>query len=186
MAGLYFTSQSYQSRLIEIFDNFAFDDVINHGDARLDTKTHVLLIMASTIRSQAPTECQMFINAALNVGVTSIEIKEVLYQSVPYVGISKVIDFIHTTNDIFLQKGISLPLESQATTNRETGHKDGLEKQKEIFGNRVDDMYKSSPKDLLHIQEYLSANCFGDFITRNRLAVKKREMPTLEMTGKCS
>jgi len=54
-----------------------------------------------------------------------------------------------------------------------------LAKQKEIVGNRIDDMYKSSPKDLLHIQEYLSANCFGDYITRSGLDVKTREMVTL-------
>ena len=82
--------------LIEVFDNFAFDEVINHD--KMDTKTRVLLIMASTIGSQALTEYKMFVNAALNVGIAPIQIKEVLYQSVPYVGIAKVIDFIDATN----------------------------------------------------------------------------------------
>jgi 4-carboxymuconolactone decarboxylase len=139
----------------------------------------VLLIMASTIGSQALTEYKMFVNAALNVGVTPIEIKEVLYQSAPYVGISKVIDFINVTNEIFTERNILLPLESQSTTTPETRMEKGLAKQKEIIGNRVDDMYKNSPKDLLHIQEYLSANCFGDYITRDGLDLKMREMVTL-------
>lgn len=38
---------------------------------------------------------------------------------------------------------------------------------------------KNSPKDLLHIQEFLSANCFGDYVTRNGLDAKTREMVTL-------
>lgn len=163
--------------LIHVFDNFAFDEVIHH-DA-MDTKTRVLLIMASTIGSQALTEYKMFVNAALNVGVTPIEIKEVLYQSVPYVGISKVVDFIYASNEIFTERNISLPLESQSTTTPETRMEKGLEKQKEIIGNRIDEMYKNAPKDLLHIQEYLSANCFGDYITRNGLDIKTREMVTL-------
>lgn len=163
--------------LIEIFDNFAFDKVISHDT--MDVKTRTLLIMASTIGSQALTEYKMFVNAALNVGVSPIEIKEVLYQSVPYVGISKVIDFIHVTNEIFTERNIALPLEIQATTNPDNRMEKGLAKQKEIVGNRIDDMYKNSPKDLLHIQQYLSANCFGDYITRNGLDIKMREMVTL-------
>ncbi len=163
--------------LIEVFDNFAFDDVIKHGD--MVTKTRVLMIMASTIGSQALTEYKMFVNAALNIGITPIEIKEVLYQSVPYVGVSKVIDFIYVTNEIFTARNIMLPLESQSTSTPETRMEKGLAKQKEIFGNHIDDMYKNSPKDLLHIQQYLSENCFGDYITRNGLDIKIREMVTL-------
>lgn len=163
--------------LIEVFDNFAFDEVISHDT--MDVKTRTLLIMASTIGSQALTEYKMFVNGALNVGISPFEIKEVLYQSVPYVGISKVIDFIHATNDIFNERNIAMPLERQSTTNPDNRMEKGLAKQKEIVGNRIDEMYKNSPKDLLHIQHYLSANCFGDYITRNGLDIKMREMVTL-------
>lgn len=163
--------------LIQVFDNFAFDEVINHDT--METKTRVLLIMASTIGSQALTEYKMFVNAALNVGVTPIEIKEILYQSVPYVGISKVMDFINATNEIFIEHNISLPLDSQSTTTPETRMEKGLGKQKEIFGDIIDTMYKNSTEDLLHIQEYLSANCFGDYYTRDGLNIKMREMVTL-------
>jgi 4-carboxymuconolactone decarboxylase len=163
--------------LIEVFDNFAFDEVISHDT--MDVKLRVLLIMASTIGSQSLTEYGMFVNAALNVGVTPIEIKEVLYQAVPYVGIAKVIDFIHTTNEIFKERNITLPLESQSTTTSETRFEKGYTKQTEIVGDRIESMYKNSPEDLLHIQRYLSANCFGDYITRNGLDIKTREMVTL-------
>ena len=59
--------------LIEVFDNFAFDEVIGHDN--LDTKTLVMMILASKIGSQAVTEYKMFVNAAINVGITPIEIK---------------------------------------------------------------------------------------------------------------
>jgi len=68
-----------------------------------------MMILGSTIASQALTEYKMFVNAALNIGVTPVEIKEVLYQSVPYVGIAKVIDFIYSTNEILTERGIELP-----------------------------------------------------------------------------
>ena len=163
--------------LIEVFDNFAFDEVIAHDT--MDVKTRVLMIMASTIGSQALTEFKMMANAALNVGVTPVEVKEIVYQAVPYVGIAKVIDFLYATNEIFKERGITLPLESQSTTTPGTRLEKGLAKQKEIFGDMIDNLYESSPKDLVHIQHYLSANCFGDYVTRNGLDVKTREMVTL-------
>ncbi|WBV53872.1 (R)-mandelonitrile lyase [Chryseobacterium gambrini] len=163
--------------LIEVFDNFAFDEVISHD--KMDVKLRTLLIMASNIASQSLTEYKMFTNAALNVGVTPVEIKEVLYQAVPYVGIAKVIDFIYATNEIFKERNIALPLESQATTTPETRFEKGYAKQKEVVGDKIEGMYKNSPKDLLHIQRYLSANCFGDYITRNGLNIQTREMVTL-------
>jgi len=165
--------------LIEVFDNWAFDEVISYGN--LNTKTRVMMILGSTIASQGLTEYKMFVNAALNIGVTPVEIKEILYQSVPYVGIAKVIDFINPTNEIFTERGIKLPLEKQSTTTPETRHEKGLALQKAIFGDLIDTMYKTSPKNQLHIQQHLSANCFGDYLTRTGLDVRTRELLTYSM-----
>jgi len=177
--GLQSTLQLTDPELIEVFDNFAFDEVISCGD--LETRTRVMIILASTIASQALSEYKVMLGAALNVAVTPIEIKEILYQSVPYVGIAKVLDFIHATNEILQSKEIELPLEGQSTTTPETRHEKGLEVQKEIFGEMIDKMYKESPESQLHIQKYLSANCFGDYYTRKGLDIKTRELLTLSM-----
>lgn len=171
--------QETDPELIEIFDNFAFDEIIRYGN--IDTKTRVMMILASTIASQALMEFKMFVNAALNVGVTPIEIKEILYQSVPYAGIAKVVDFIHAANEIFDERGVKLPLERQSTTTPETRFEKGLAVQKSIFGEMIDKMYKDSPEDQIHIQKYLSSNCFGDYYTRKGLDIKTRELLTLAM-----
>jgi len=165
--------------LIEVFDNFAFDEVLCCGT--LDTRTRVMMIVASAIASQALSEYKVMLDAALNVGVTPIEIKEIVYQSVPYVGIAKVLDFIHAANEVLLSRGIKLPLEGQSTTTPETRYEKGLELQKEIFGEVIDKMYKESPTNQLHIQKYLSANCFGDYLTRTGLDIKTRELLTFSM-----
>jgi len=119
--------------LIEVFDNWAFDEVISVSN--LETKTRVMIILASNIASQALTEYKMFVNAALNVGVTPVEVKEILYQSVPYVGIAKVIDFIYATNEIFKERNIALPLEGQSTTTKENRLEKGLALQKINYMN---------------------------------------------------
>ncbi|MEH2036544.1 carboxymuconolactone decarboxylase family protein [Nostoc sp.] len=165
--------------LIEVFDNFAFDEVI--AESKLDTKTRVMLILASIIGSQAVSEYRVMVGAALNVGVTPIEIKEILYQSVPYVGMAKAFDFVHATNEVLSNRGIQLPLERQSTTSPETRYDKGLAIQKAVFGETIDQMYERSPKDQLHIQRFLSANCFGDYYTRNGVDIKVREMITLSI-----
>ena len=118
---------------------------------------------------------------ALNVGVTPIEVKEIVYQSVPYVGMAKAFDFIHATNEILESRGIKLPLESQSTTSPETRFEKGLAVQKEIFGDIIDKMYEAAPANQVHIQKYLSANCFGDYYTRKGLDIKTRELLTFSV-----
>jgi len=171
--------QETDPELIGLFDNWAFDEVIRQS--KLETKTRVMMILASTIASQTLSEYQVMLGAALNVGVTPIEIKEILYQSVPYVGMAKVFDFLHATNDVFQKKGITLPLEGQSTTTPETRHEKGLVLQKAIFGAMIERMYEQSPKNQLHIQEFLSSNCFGDYYTRRGLDIKTRELLTFAM-----
>jgi alkylhydroperoxidase/carboxymuconolactone decarboxylase family protein YurZ len=50
-----------------------------------------------------------------------------------------------------------------------------------VFGKIIDDMYAQSPDNQIHIQKYLSANCFGDYYTRKGLDIKMRELLTFSM-----
>ncbi len=56
--------------LIEIFDNFAFDEVL--AQSKFDTKTRMMMILASLIANQAVSEYKVMAGAALNVGTTLI------------------------------------------------------------------------------------------------------------------
>ncbi len=173
--------QETDPELIETFDNFAFDEVIRQSN--LEVKTRVMVILASTIASQALTEYKVMLGAALNVGVTPVEAKEILYQAVPYVGIAKVLDFIYATNEVLQARGVALPLEGQATTTPETRLEQGLARQKEIFGSQIDKMYAAAPDDQRHIQIFLSANCFGDTWTRRGLDLQDARAPDLLHAG---
>jgi len=165
--------------LTEVFDNFAFDEVLGYGN--LDTRTRLMVILASMIASHALGEYEVMLGGALDVGVTPVEVKEIVYQAVPYVGIAKVYDFIHATNEILESKGIMLPVEGQSTTSPETRFEKGLELQKSIFGETIDKMYQDSPPNQIHFQKYLSANCFGDYLTRTGIDIKTRELLTFSM-----
>jgi 4-carboxymuconolactone decarboxylase len=166
--------------LIELFDNFAFDEVLSYGN--LDKRTRLIVQLAAIIACQAVREYRVMLGAALNVGVTPIEVKEIVYQAVPYVGIAKVVDFLQLTNDVLTERAIQLPLPGQSTTTPENRMQNGLAIQKEIIGaDRVETLYASAPDDQKHIQRYLSANCFGDHLTRGGLDVRTRELLTFSM-----
>jgi len=104
--------------LIESFDNLAFDEVRRYGS--LDTRTRLMVQLASLIACQGLSEYRVMLGAALTVGVTPVEVKEIVYQAVPYVGMAKVFDFLHATNDVLTDRGVELPLPGQSTTTPDT------------------------------------------------------------------
>lgn len=165
--------------LVEMFDNWAFDEVLKEGGP--DARTRLMVQLAALIASQAVGEYRVMLGGALNVGVRPVEAKEIVYQAVPYVGMGKVFDFLHATNEVLRSRGVELPLEPQSTTTPETRFDRGLEVQKQILGERIDELYAKSPKDELHIQRFLSANCFGDYVTRGGLDLRTRELLTFSM-----
>ena len=71
--------------------------------------------------------------AALTVGVTPVEVKEIVYQAVPYVGMGKVFDFLHATNGVLAERGVQLALEGESTTSPETRERKGLEVERSFW-----------------------------------------------------
>src|ERR1700710_728991 len=135
--------------LIEAFDNFAFDEVLQYGD--LDPHTRLMVQLAAIIASQAVNEYRAMLGAALTVGVTPVELKEIVYQAVPYVGLAKVFDFLHATNDVLTERGVELPLPGQSASTAETRAEVGLAVQKQIVGaEKVDAMYAPAGADVMH------------------------------------
>ena len=178
--GLVSTLAVTDPELISYFDDFAFDEVLSHD--QLDPRVRLMTQLASTIASQAVTEYTVLVGAAFTVGVTPVQIKEIVYQAVAYVGIAKVVDFLHATNTVFRERGIELPLAGQSTTTPETRIAKGIAVQKQVVGDEaVDAMYANAPADEQHIQRYLSGNCFGDTLTRTGIDLPTRELLTFAM-----
>ncbi len=160
----------------ERFVNFAFDEVVNIDD--LDDKTRFMAILSTLLGCQGSDAFRYILPAALNFGVTPIEVKEIVYQAAAYLGIGRVFPFLTITNKVLESGGISLPLESQAVTTMENRRESGTQVQVDIFGENMKDFWKSGPKESRHINYWLSDNCFGDYYTRSGLDYKQREMIT--------
>lgn len=156
--------------------NFAFDEVPT--ESKLELKENLMIVLASLVAIPALNEFKIILKAALKNGVEPVAIKEILYQATPYVGMGKVLDFISATNEIFMQQGITLPLESQGKVEYAQRREKGLETQRTLFGEAIDKGNAAAPKDYQHISTFLSANCFGDYYTRGGLPLKFRELLT--------
>lgn len=160
----------------DFFQNFAFDEVVNNDD--LDDRTRMMAVLAALIGCQGLDTFEIVLPAALNAGVTPVEIKEIVYQAVAYLGIGRVLPFINKTNEIFEERGIELPLPRQATTGREDRLEKGEQTQVDIFGDGMKGFANSGPEESRHINRWLSDNCFGDYYTRTGLDNRQREMIT--------
>ena len=165
------------SEFYEIMKRFIYGEVWQHGN--LEPKIRELIIISVNITNNNMEQCAEHVEAALNIGISPVEIKETLYQCAPYVGFSKVQNAIVVTNQIFEEKGVKLPLENQSTTTENNRIAKGIEVQKSIFGSKnIDNLRANAPDNLKHIQDYLSGYCFGDICGRNGLDIKIRELIT--------
>ena len=174
-----FTVSKEDEDLQNIFNNFVYGEVYNHGN--LEPKLRELITLVSLTASDGNNMIAEHIEAALNVGASAIEIKEALYQCAPYVGFPRVFSALEEANKVFKDKNIKLPLPSQATVSDNTRFEKGLEIQTNTFGQRILDAHANAPENQKHIQNYLSAMCFGDFYTREGLDMKTRELLTFIM-----
>lgn len=161
---------------IERFDNFAFDEVVSHDD--LDDRTRFMAVLAILLGCQGVDEFRAMLPAALNVGVTPVEAKEIVYQSVAYLGIGRAFPFLKITNETLSARGVELPLPPQSTTTTGNRREKGAQAQVAIFGEGMRDFWKSGPEETRHINLWLTDNCFGDYYTRTGLDYRQREMIT--------
>ncbi len=158
--------------------NFTFGE--SFAKAKLPKEKYFLITLASSLATGGKIEFKTLLKGAINHDISPIAIKEMIYQSTPYVGFAKVRDFLSLCNDVFEKLGIEMPLEPQGTTTEENRKQKGREAQNEIFGEaNITKMIESSPKDKAFMNDFLSANCFGDYYTRTGLDIKTRELLTL-------
>lgn len=161
----------------EIFKNFAFDEV--YGHSTLTEKESVLVTLASLIACQSPKAFKKILLSAVNKYVTPEEVKELLYQSVPYVGFGRAHNFFGVTIKVFDKKGIEMPLENRSNTTPENRRQKGRELQDRYFGaEMIQMMNDNAPEGQEHFNRFLEGFCFGDFYTRDGLNDQQRELIT--------
>lgn len=161
----------------DILNLFIYGEVFYQGN--LNDKQRELITLVVLTTNQTLPQLRGHVGAALNVGLTPVEIKEAIYQCAPYIGFPKTLNALSQVNDVFKEKNISLPLESQKQVEENERFDEGLKVQVSIYGDIINQMSKNAPDNQKHINKYLSAFCFGDIYTRSGLDLKTRELLTL-------
>ncbi len=158
---------------MERFEHFAFEEVVNEEGQQLDPVTRYTAILAVLIGCQGIDAYKEMLPRALDEGLSPVAVKEIVYQAVDYLGMGRMWPFLAASNEILTSRGISLPLEGQATTTLENRLERGIQTQADLFGEQMKEAWKGG-----HINRWLAANCFGDYYTRTGLSLAVREMIT--------
>ncbi len=178
-----------QSRLAETdADLVAMKERLLYGEiaarGTLTDHQRMLITLVVLATSQTLADMKVQTEAALRIGLSPVEIKEALYQCAPYIGFPKTESALCLVNEVLAEKGIALPVESQATVTEESRFSDGLAAQKAIFGDAIDQMHAAASEDQKDIMvNYLSSFCFGDIYTRKGLDLKTRELLTFAIVS---
>lgn len=164
--------------LMNILQKFIFGEVFYTGE--LDVKTREMITCMTLATMQTLPQLKAHAAAALNVGVTPVELREAIYQCAPFIGFPKTLNAVSTINEVFKEKGIALPLESQETVKEDERFEKGKEIQFPLYGEKMKESLQTLPDGMNEdLPRLLTEMCFGDFYTRDGLDVKTRELLSL-------
>lgn len=79
---------------VELFSNFAYDEVVNEPGANhpdLDDSTRSMAILAALIGCQGLDDFELMVPVAFESGVSAVQVKEIVYQAVAYLGFGRVL-----------------------------------------------------------------------------------------------
>ena len=164
--------------MMSILQKYIFGDIFSIGN--LDNKTREMVTVTSLTVQQTLPQLKSHINALLNTGATPLEVREIIYQCAPFIGFPKTLNAIEIMNQVFIEKGINLPLEYAATTDETNRYNLGKNIQNPIYGDEIENALSSVPNKMgKDVSNLLTEVCFGDFYTRKGLDIKTRELLVL-------
>lgn len=168
-------SSSDDPELMTILQSFIFGEVFYIGN--LTDTTRELITITALATNQTLPQLKAHTNAALNIGVKPIQIREVIYQLAPFIGYPKVLNAMDTINAVFKSRGIQVPLQNEATVTDSERFEKGKAIQMPLYGEGMKQNMKDLPGEFAEaIPRILTESCFGDFYTRGDLDIKTREL----------
>lgn len=169
------TGQGTDPEMMDILQKFIFGDVFQTGDLTLKQREMITCITLATM--QTLPQLKAHAGAALNVGVTPEELREVMYLTAPFIGFPRMLNAVATVNEVFTERGISLPLEKQGTVTEETRHEAGKAIQDKHYPGGIASVMEGVPGDMgKDVERFLTDYFFGDIYSRGALDLRTREL----------
>lgn len=173
------TGQGTDPEMMDILQKFIFGEVFRTGNLTVRQREMITCITLATL--QTLPQLKAHAGAALNVGVTPEELREVMYLTAPFIGFPKMLNAVATVNEVFKERGISLPLDRQGTVTEKTRHATGKAIQDKLYPGGIASVMKGLPADMgKDVEQFLTDNFFGDIYSRGAL-----DLPTRELLGYC-
>ncbi|MBS4759234.1 MAG: carboxymuconolactone decarboxylase family protein [Clostridium sp.] len=174
------TNTGNDPEMMAILQKYIFGEVFTVGN--LDIKIREMITVTSLTVQQTLPQLKAHINAALNVGVTPVELRETIYQCAPFIGFPKTLNALVILNEVFEERGVKTPLESTAAVDESQRYDKGLAIQEILYGNEIKESMKGLPDNMGDdVARFLTEVCFGDFYTRKGLDIKTRELLILSI-----
>ena len=181
------TGQGTDPEMMDILQKFIFGEVFQTGNLTLKQREMITCITLATM--QTLPQLKAHAGAALNVGVTPEELREVMYLTAPFIGFPKMLNgfpkmlnAVGAVNEVFKERGISLPLEKQGTVTEETRHETGKAIQDKQYPGGIASVMEGVPGNMgKDVEQFLTDYFFGEIYSRGAL-----DLPTRELLGSTS
>ena len=169
------TGEGTDPEMMDILQKFIFGEVFQIGELSLKQREMITCITLATI--QTFPQLKAHAGAALNVGVTPEELREVMYLTAPFIGFPKMLNAVSTVNEVFKERGITLPLGKQGTVTEENRHEKGVAIQDSLYPGGIVSAVSGIPGDMGEdVARFLTDYFFGEVYSRGTLDLKTREL----------
>lgn len=169
------TGEGTDAEMMAILQKFIFGEVFQTGNLTMKQREMITCITLATM--QTLPQLKAHAEAALNVGVTPEELREVMYLTAPFIGFPKMLNAVATVNEVFKKRGIALPLKEQGTVTEETRHEVGKNIQDRLYPGGIASVMNGMPGELgKEVERFLTDYFFGEIYSRGALDLKTREL----------
>ena len=169
------TGQGTDPEMMDMLQKFIFGEVFQTGELTLKQREMITCITLATM--QTLPQLKAHAGAALNVGVTPVELREVMYLTAPFIGFPKMLNAVATVNEVFKERGIHLPLEKQGTVTDANRHEAGKAIQDRLYPGGISSVMEGMPGDMGNdVERFLTDYFFGEIYSRGALDLKTREL----------
>ncbi len=158
---------------LSMWVNFAADETVE-TTPQLSEDDRWLAIYAVLLGSGGADLFQEMLEAGYRAGFSPVKTREVLYQSIAYLGMSRVYPFV----EVFSAFVDDHDIQFENGTQVKDRLIDGNSKQIELFGPQMEKSWEKAPADRVLMNKFLADNCFGDYYTRKGLDNRERELVT--------
>lgn len=169
------TGQGTDPEMMDILQKFIFGEVFQTGQLTLKQRELITCVTLATMQTLPQLEAHA--GAALNVGVSPLELREAMYLTAPFIGFPKMLNAVGIVNKVFQARGISLPLSNAGTVTEESRHAQGAAIQDSLYQGGIANVMAGVPGNLGEdVARFLTDYFFGEIYTRGGLDLRTKEL----------